>query len=440
MAPCVLCPRPSPLNPSPPPPRRAILRRPKNAQPVCKECFFDVFETEVHHTVLGFGQAETGGGQGKGKGKGKGKEREEGGEGRKGLFRRGERVAIGASGGKDSTVLAYIMTLLNERYDYGLDLCLLSIDEGISGYRDASLDTVKRNAEQYNLPLKILSYEELYQGWTMDRVVSSIGKKGNCTYCGVFRRQALDRGAHTLEVDHIVTGHNADDVAETVLMNVLRGDIHRLQRCTAITTGGDPQDASSIPPDDGSGSDDDEQGQGRREEHDLARMLPHTIKRSKPFKYAYEKEIVMYAYFKKLDYHSTECIYAPTAYRGYARALVKDLEAVRPSAIVDLIYSGESLAASLSLRGPRAGGDPDPLAQETRKGWTPKGTQSGAAVKGGGVKGGGCKGAGAGGKGGGQVQQKCHRCGSLSSQPLCQACMLLEGLNRGVARVELGAD
>jgi cytoplasmic tRNA 2-thiolation protein 1 len=40
----------------------------------------------------------------------------------------------------DSTVLAYIMTLLNERYDYGLDLCLLSIDEGISGYRDASLD------------------------------------------------------------------------------------------------------------------------------------------------------------------------------------------------------------------------------------------------------------------------------------------------------------
>lgn len=40
----------------------------------------------------------------------------------------------------DSTVLAHIMTLLNERYDYGLDLCLLSIDEGISGYRDASLD------------------------------------------------------------------------------------------------------------------------------------------------------------------------------------------------------------------------------------------------------------------------------------------------------------
>ncbi|KAK4053361.1 cytosolic thiouridylase subunit Ctu1 [Microbotryomycetes sp. JL221] len=323
---------------------------------------------------MGYGQAE--GGTSKGKGKP--------------LFNRGEKVAIGASGGKDSTVLAYIMTLLNKRYDYGLELSLLSIDEGISGYRDASLDTVKRNAEQYGLPLTILSYHELYGGWTMDRVVAEIGKKGNCTYCGVFRRQALDRGANLLTVDHVVTGHNADDVAETVLMNVLRGDFPRLERCTAMTTGGD----AGPKPDCQDGD-------------DLGAALPRTIKRSKPFKYTYEKEIVMYAYFKKLDYHSTECIYSPTAYRGHARALVKDLESIRPSAIVDIIYSGEAMAASTKLLGRKVANDT-------------AGAHGGKLLR-----------------ASKYVQQTCHRCHSLSSQPLCQACALLEGLNKSSAAVDI---
>ena len=79
MAPCALCP--------PSAPSRAILRRPKTLQPVCKACFFLVFETEIHHAIMGGGQAE---------GKGKG-------TARTGLFRRGERVAIGASGGKGTS-------------------------------------------------------------------------------------------------------------------------------------------------------------------------------------------------------------------------------------------------------------------------------------------------------------------------------------------------
>lgn len=168
---------------------RAVLRRPKTGQSICRSCFFHVFETEVHETIVSAR-----------------------------LFSRGDQVAIAASGGKDSTVLAHVMTTLNARYDYGLHLVLLSIDEGITGYRDDSLETVKRNQQQYNLPLKVLGYDDLY-GWTMDDIVKSVGRKNNCTFCGVFRRQALDRGAAALGVTHIVTGHNADDIAETVLMN-----------------------------------------------------------------------------------------------------------------------------------------------------------------------------------------------------------------------------
>lgn len=65
--------------------------------------------------------------------------------------------------------------------------------------------------------------------------------------------------------------------------------------------------------------------------------------RCKPLKYTYEKEIVMYAYFKHLHYFSTECVFAPNAYRGHARTFLKDLEKIRPTAIMDIIHSGKKI-------------------------------------------------------------------------------------------------
>ncbi|XP_033327203.2 cytosolic thiouridylase subunit 1 [Megalopta genalis] len=301
----------------------ATLKRPKTGHALCKECFFDAFESEIHHTIT----------LGK-------------------LFNPGEKIAIGASGGKDSTVLAYVLKTLNERYNYGIDLFLLSIDEGITGYRDDSLKTVQQNKTDYGLPLKVLSYKELY-GWTMDEIVAEIGKKNNCTFCGVFRRQALDRGAALLGVDCIATGHNADDIAETVIMNILRGDVARLQRCTSVITAG-----------------------------------ADCIKRCKPLKYAYEKEIVMYAYFKHLVYFSTECVFAPNAYRGHARTFLKDLEKIRPSSILDIIHSGETLAVKDTVKMPE--------------------------------------------------RRSCSRCGYVSSQEVCKACIMLEGLNRGLPKLGIG--
>lgn len=295
-------------------------------QLLCKECFFQSFESDVHKTIV---------------------------EGK--LFARGEKVALGASGGKDSTVLAHVLNVLNKKYDYGVELLLLSIDEGIKGYRDDSLETVKRNCVQYGLPLTILSYKDLY-GWSMDDIVARVGRKNNCTFCGVFRRQALDRGAVLLGATKIATGHNADDVAETVLMNMLRGDAPRLARCTALVTGGERE----------------KKGEGDGE--DEASLLP----RCKPLMWALEKEIVMYAYFKKLDYFSTECVYSPNAYRGFARDYVKDLEALRPESILDIVRAAQEM-----------------IVHEER-------TQ--------------------------QVMSKCQHCGYMTSGKTCKACLLLTGL------------
>ncbi|CAL8343403.1 unnamed protein product [Lota lota] len=199
--------------------QRAALKRPKTGQSLCKECFFVVFEEEIHHTIVSAR-----------------------------LFKAGETVAIGASGGKDSTVLAHVMKVLNERYKYGLNLILLSVDEGITGYRDDSLETVKRNQEQYDLPLKIVSYEELY-GWTMDAIVKQVGMKNNCTFCGVFRRQALDRGAKLLNVDKICTDALLADLESTTSHISKRPVFLTDETPYSIPTGGHSyQDVSAPPP------------------------------------------------------------------------------------------------------------------------------------------------------------------------------------------------
>jgi len=286
----------------------------------------------------------------------------------------------------------------------------------------------------------------------MDQVVEQVGKKGNCTYCGVFRRQALDRGAAKLGVRHVVTGHNADDVAETVLMNLLRGDLPRLARTTSIVT--------STP------------SSTTNEAQDSP--TPMDIKRSKPLLYAYEKEIVMYAYHNHLDYFSTECIYSPEAFRGSARALIKNLEKVRPSAILDVVRSGIEMA-KLVRGGPddcgpngcnkrsqdvdeeiqgcgssggksmvemdktlkmdqqaaepdleieissnnqqvTSKGNADTSVITPRKGRTARPQPKAAAL---------------------QTRRKCVRCGHMSSQAVCKACVLLEGLNKSRAKTDI---
>lgn len=112
------------------------------------------------------------------------------------------------------------------------------------------------------------------------------------------------------------------------------------------------------------------------------------LPRCRPLQFASQKEVVLYAHFRRLRYFSEECVYAPEAFRGHARDLLKRLEAARPSAVLDLVHSAERLALAPAARPP------------------PPGT--------------------------------CTRCGALASHALCQACALLDGLNRGLPRLAIG--
>jgi cytoplasmic tRNA 2-thiolation protein 1 len=175
------------------------------------------------------------------------------------------------------------------------------------------------------------------------------------------------------------------------------------------------------------------------------------VRRSKPLKYAYEKEIVLYAHHRGLRYFSTECVYSPEAFRGGARALVKDLERARASAVLDLVRSGEDLARLCPgyVDTEKCGGecghgdavvvvddDEEPVGggggcgrggadvlppAATAKAAVPAAKKAKAERR----------------PPGKQTVGACERCGYMSSQAVCKACLLLESLNRNRPKTDI---
>ena len=56
-----------------------------------------------------------------------------------------------------------------------------------------------------------------------------------CSYCGVFRRQGLNALAERVGADVMALGHNLDDMAQSILMNLQKGEIERSVRLAPHT-------------------------------------------------------------------------------------------------------------------------------------------------------------------------------------------------------------
>lgn len=209
------------------------------------------------------------------------------------LSGRATRIAVGLSGGKDSsTTLTLLHDYLGQRADVTLEA--ITVDEGIAGYRPPSLETAKALCAQLGIPHHVVSYQET-QGFEMDRVVRLDPDAIPCSYCGVFRRHALNETARALNADFLATGLNLDDTAESILMNVARGDVDRLARLGP-------------------------------HEH----VQPGLVPRLQPLRMVPELEVYLYAYLRGIPFHDAECPYAARAQRGRFKEILHRLEAESP--------------------------------------------------------------------------------------------------------------
>jgi len=215
-------------------------------------------------------------------------------------------IGIALSGGKDSTVALHLMhEIFSKRPN--VTLYAITVDEGIDGYRDNSLPVAQRNCKKLGIEHHVISFEDAI-GRTMDEIALLHDELGECSYCGVFRRFCLNTKTKELGVNKLVTGHNLDDMAQSILMNFTNGDMQKLARLGPHT-----------------------------------RIQPGLVPRLLPLRTIPEKEIMLYAIVKNIEFHNAECPYSTRALRGSYREIIDALEDSTPGTRHSILNSYESI-------------------------------------------------------------------------------------------------
>jgi uncharacterized protein (TIGR00269 family) len=223
---------------------------------------------------------------------------------------RGGTIAVALSGGKDSAVaLALTQRYFGQRSN--VEIVALSVDEGIPGYRSATLEKARELTTRLGIAHRVVRFSEAY-GTTTEQSLRTLPDTIPCAYCGVWRRQLLNRAARDLAADLLVLGFNLDDLAQTILMNLARGDLERLSRMAPHRT-----------------------------------RQPGLIPRIAPLAQIPEREVFLYAHLNRLPFDHGECPHALAAARNVYRDVVWQLEEAIPGTRHALIRTQERLAPLL---------------------------------------------------------------------------------------------
>ena len=218
---------------------------------------------------------------------------------------RSEKIAVALSGGKDSIALLYILhKIFRNRPD--LEFMAITIDEGIKGYRENTIDHAIKLTGELGIRHIIRSFEDEFET-SLDALTREKENRA-CTLCGVLRKNILNKAARELGANKIAIGHNLDDESQTILMNYMRGDIDRLKR-----------------------------------------MIPGTIQkgmvpRIKPLRSIPEKEVALYGFLNNLPVSMDECPYAGFALRNEIRELLNNYEVNHPGTKYSLLGGYESIS------------------------------------------------------------------------------------------------
>ncbi len=222
------------------------------------------------------------------------------------MITHGDHIAVGLTGGKDSVVLLDVLAHILKK-SKKVKLTAVTIDEGISGYREEGLAIATKLAEEFEIEHKIFSFEELY-GATLDQVVQIKTQKNlpktPCSYCGPFRRNAFNVAAKSINATKFATGHNLDDEVETILLNLMRGDHIRFLRLFR-----EPIQVNDL-----------------------------FVPKIRPLVEISQPEVILYALARNLPFQQISCPYAQDAMRNDIRNMLTSFEEKRPGTLFHILH------------------------------------------------------------------------------------------------------
>jgi tRNA 2-thiocytidine biosynthesis protein TtcA len=129
-----------------------------------------------------------------------------------GMFKKGDRVMVGVSGGKDSLLLLTALARYRTFSDYPFELMGGMIDLGFGGCGEAALLEYCRS----------LGVELDIKRTNIGHVIFDTRREKNpCSLCAKMRRGSLNELAKRHGCNKVALGHHRDDLIETLLMSLL---------------------------------------------------------------------------------------------------------------------------------------------------------------------------------------------------------------------------
>lgn len=143
-----------------------------------------------------------------------------------GLIQPYDKIAVGLSGGKDSTVMLYALSVLQKTLPFPFELAGISLDVGWNN----DYELVGRYCRELGVPFYL---EETQIG----RIVYEERKESSpCSLCANMRRGAINSLAKKLGCNKVALGHHLDDALETFLMSmVFEGRMHTFMPRTYLS-------------------------------------------------------------------------------------------------------------------------------------------------------------------------------------------------------------